>query len=258
MKVGLFIPCYIDMIVPQAGISTYKLLRRFPDIEVEFINQASCCALPEKDMGYVKGACEIERNLVAYLSGYDHIVVPSGICSDQISRLLTNVVQTEEVKHIREVTHDVVEFLHDVLKVKELPWASFPHRVALHNGCHSLRYLLQARPSELMVPHFSKTEALLSLVKGCEVGYASRQSECCGFGGTFAIWDQACSGQQGLDKVNDYVRNCFEYVTSADMSCLLHQSCVARKFGLDNLKFFYIAEILNGDAQESVLKSANA
>lgn len=237
------------MVVPQAGISTYKLLCRFPELEVHFVNQASCCGLPAKDMGYPRQACVIEKNIVAYLAGYDYIVVPSGICSDQIRNLLTNVEQTDEVRHIRATTYDIVDFLHDILQVKALPWAKFPHRVALHNGCHSLRYLLQARPSELMVDHFSKTEALLSLVEGCEVGYATRQSECCGFGGTFAIWDQSCSGQQGLDKVSDYDRNGFEHVTSADMSCLLHQSCVARKYGLGHIKFHYIAEILNGDAQ---------
>lgn len=249
MKVGLFVPCYVDAVIPQAAISTYRLLQRFEEIDLTFINQGACCGLPEKDNGYVKGACEIEKNLVAYLSGYDYIVVPSGICTDQIRNALTNVVQTAEVKHIRTTTFDVVEFLHDVLKVKSLPWAKYPHRVALHNGCHSLRYLLQARPSELQVPYFSKTEALLNLVEGIEVGYATRQSECCGFGGTFAIWDQSCSGQQGLDKVNDYNRNGFDRVTSADMSCLLHQSCVARKFGLGHIKFYYIAEILNGDAE---------
>lgn len=248
LKIGLFIPCYIDMIVPQAGISTYKLLCRFPQLDIHYINQASCCALPEKDMGYAKDACVVEENLVAYLAGFDYVVIPSGICSDQIRHLLNNVEQTEEVKHIRETTYDVVEFLHDVLQVKELPWASFPHRVALHNGCHSLRYLLQARPSELMVDDYSKPAALLSMVKGCEVGYATRQSECCGFGGTFAIWDQSCSGQQGLDKVTDYDRNGFEHVVSQDMSCMLHQQCVARKFGLGHIKFHYIAEILNGDA----------
>ena len=32
------------------------------------------------------------------------------------------------------------------------------------------------------------------------------------------------------------------------MSFLLHQSCVARKSGL-NIKFYYITEILNGDAK---------
>lgn len=247
MKVGFFVPCYIDMIAPRAAVSSYELLKKL-GVDVHFIDRASCCGLPLTDMGYRKEACRVEGNLAENLAGYDYIVIPSGICTDQMRNEFDAIEQTPEVKHIRETTHDIVEFLHDILKVDSLPWARFPHRVALHNGCHSLRFLHQARPTELMVPAFSKTEALLNLVDGIEVGYATRRDECCGFGGTFSIWDQSCSGQMGLDKVSDYERNRFKYVVSADFSCLLHQSCVARKFGVD-IKFFYISEILNGDPQ---------
>jgi len=30
--------------------------------------------------------------------------------------------------------------------VEEFPWAKFPHKVAIRNACHSLRYLHHARP----------------------------------------------------------------------------------------------------------------
>ena len=229
MRIGFFVPCYVDMLAPQVAISSYELLKRF-DLDVTYIERATCCGLPMTDMGYERKACAIENNLVEQLAGYDYIVIPSGICTDQIRY-----------------------HLDDVLRVKSLPWARFPHRVALHNGCHSLRFLHQARPSELMIPDFSKTEALLRLVEGCEVGYATRRDECCGFGGTFAIWDESCAGQQGLDKVSDYARNGFRYVTSADFSCLLHQQCTARKYGVD-IRTFYIAEILNGDAEKAIIK----
>ncbi|MBD5212425.1 MAG: (Fe-S)-binding protein [Bacteroidales bacterium] len=247
MKLGFFVPCYIDAIAPQAAISSFRLLRRL-GLNPEFIESAACCGLPMKDMGYTHTACKVENSVASRMAGYDHIVMPSGICADQFKNHFDDLEQTPEVMQIREAAVDLVTFLHDIIKVDSLPWASFPHRVALHNGCHSLRYLNEARPSELMIPEFSKTADLLNLVEGIEVGYATRRDECCGFGGTFTIWDQSCSGQQGLDKVNDYARNGFRYVTSQDMSCLLHQSCVARKFGLD-IKFYYIAEILNGDAK---------
>ncbi|MCM1093583.1 MAG: (Fe-S)-binding protein [Bacteroides sp.] len=246
MKVGYFVPCYVDMLAPQAAISSYELLKKL-GLDVHYIERATCCGLPLTDMGYGKKSCKIEQNLINNLTGYDYIVIPSGICTDQMRNELTDIEQTPEVKHIRETSHDLVEFLHDIIQVKELPWAKFPHKVGLHNGCHSLRSLMQARPSELMIPDFSKTADLLNLVEGLEVAYATRRDECCGFGGTFSIWDESCSGQMGLDKVNDYVRNGIEYVTSADFSCLLHQSCVARKHHLP-VKMYYIAEILNGDA----------
>lgn len=241
-------PCYIDAIAPQAAISSYNLLRRFDGLDIEYVNKGVCCGLPFTDMGYGNHACKIESNLAPLLKGYDAIVIPSGVCTDQIRYHFDSVEQTPEIEHIRATTFDMVEFLHDILKVKELPWAHFPHKVALHNGCHALRYLRQARPTELVEPDFSKTEDLLKLVDGIEVCYASRRDECCGFGGTFSIWDSECAGQMGLDKVNDYVENGLKYVTSADCSCLLHQSTVARRHGID-IKTFYITEILNGDAR---------
>lgn len=245
MKVGYFVPCYIDALAPQAAKSTYNLLKRF-DLDVHFIEQAACCALPLTDMGYEKKACKLEDNLLPLLSGYDAIVIPSGICADQIRNYFTPDVKDPEVYKIRESVYDIVEFLHDVLKVKSLPWAHFPHKVALHNGCHSLRYLNHARPTELMEPNFSKTEDLLKLVDGIEVAYATRRDECCGFGGTFSVWDTSCSGQMGKDKVQDYINNDIHHVTSADWSCLVHQQSVANKLGLD-IKTYYISEILNGD-----------
>ena len=53
--------------------------------------------------------------------------------------------------------------------------------------------------------------------------------------------------------MSDYARNGFRYVTSADFSCLLHQQCTARKYGVD-IRTFYIAEILNGDAEKAIIK----
>ena len=48
MKVGFFVPCYVDMLAPRAAIASYELLRRF-DLDVHYIEQASCCGLPMTD-----------------------------------------------------------------------------------------------------------------------------------------------------------------------------------------------------------------
>lgn len=249
MRVGFFVPCYIDALAPRAAKSSYELLKRFNKLDVEFVERASCCALPFTDMGYNRHACRLESRLVPMFRGYDAIVIPSGVCTDQFRQHFDSIDQTEEVVRLRNSVYDIVEFLHDILQIKELPWAQFSHKVALHNGCHSLRYLHHARPTEIMNPFYSKTEDLLRLVEGIEIVYATRRDECCGFGGTFAVWDAPCAGQMGLDKVNDYIRNGAHYVTSADFSCLLHQENVARKNGI-KIKTFYIAELLNGDAAE--------
>jgi L-lactate dehydrogenase complex protein LldE len=41
---------------------------------------------------------------------------------------MTAVEQTEAVKAVRERTFELTEFLHDILRIQEFPWASFPHK----------------------------------------------------------------------------------------------------------------------------------
>ena len=105
---------------------------------------------------------------------------------------------------MRAATYELVEFLHDVLKVREFPWAEFPHAVGLHNGCASLRALRTAKMSEIDEPFFSKPLDLLSKVKGIRFVTPERPDECCGFGGTFSVFEEPVSAKMGYDKVTDH------------------------------------------------------
>ena len=55
---------------------------------------------------------------------------------------------------------DVVEFLHDVLKVDHVP-GKFPHVVSVHNSCHGVRELGLSSPSERHIKPFNKIIDLL-------------------------------------------------------------------------------------------------
>ncbi|MBE7199841.1 MAG: (Fe-S)-binding protein, partial [Parafilimonas terrae] len=142
---------------------------------------------------------------------------------------------------------ELVEFLHDVLKVEARPWARFPHKVAYHANCNALRGIGHARPSELNLPYFSKPLNLLQKVEGVELVNLARPDECCGFGGTFSVFEPAVSAKMGYDKVADQKRAGAEYVVSADSSCLMHQKGCAERLGLP-LKYIHIAQVLNGAA----------
>lgn len=201
MKIGFFVPCYIDAIYPRAAISTWELLNKL-GLEVEFIEGGACCGLPEHDMGYIARSCTLEKSVAPHVAdkGFDYVIVPSGISTGQFRHHFDGVEQTLEIKHFIKTVYDPVEFMHDVLKISELPGKpAFPRRGTLHNGCHSLRYLHEGSPTELMIKPFDKCADLMKLVDGIEVGYAICKDECCGFGGAFAVWDAPCSGQQGRD-----------------------------------------------------------
>lgn len=244
IKVGLFIPCYIDLIFPEVGIATLELLEKF-GLDVSFPLDQTCCGQPVAHSGDQVHSAGSERLFVSNFREYDYIVGPAGSCVKHVRCHFDAIEQTNDVTRVREHTYELVEFLHDILQVESFPWADFPHSVAIHNSCSSIRGLGIAKPSEIMGPDFNKTEALLKKVRNLVLVPVDRPDDCCGFGGTFCVTDEAVSVRMGLDKVHDQLRNGAEYVVSPDMSCLMHQQGVARRAGAD-LKYIHVAQVLNG------------
>ena len=132
------------------------------------------------------------------------------------------------MKTCRTKTFELCEFLTDVLKIDRLTGA-FPHRVGLHQSCHGLRELRNASSSELVGPTFNKPRQLLASLDGIELTELARPDECCGFGGLFAVTEEAVSCMMGHDRVADHERAGTEVLTSTDMSCLMHLDGLIRR-----------------------------
>ena len=244
MRAALFIPCYVDAFFPVVGIATLELLERL-GVDVAYPLDQTCCGQPMGNSGCQEDAAATETLFVRNFSGFDYIVTPSGSCTHHVRENLTAIPQTDAVVKVRQNTYELVEFVHDVLQVRAFPWAEFPHVVGLHNGCASLRALRTAKMSEIAEPFFSKPLDLLAGVKGIHVVTPERPDECCGFGGTFSVFEEPVSARMGYDKVTDHQKAGAEYIVSADMSCLMHQKGCAERLGLP-IKFIHIAQILNG------------
>ena len=244
MRIGLFIPCYIDAFFPEVGIATLELLERFGH-EVVYPRDQTCCGQPMANSGFNADCAATEALFVRNFSGFDYVVAPSGSCVHHVRDNFDAIEQTDEVKEVRARTYELVEFLHDILKVEAFPWARFP---APRRAAQQLRHAAPAQhaaPSELNEPFFSKPMDLLSKVAGIEFVTPARPDECCGFGGTFSVFEEAVSAKMGYDKVSDHARAGAEYIVSADTSCLMHQQGCAERIGVP-IKFIHIAQILNG------------
>ena len=245
MKIGLFIPCYIDAFFPEVGIATLQLLERLGH-QVEFPKGQTCCGQPMANSGDQSASAETEAHFAKCFRDYDTIVGPSGSCVHHIRYHLDACEQTPDVVHVRKAVRELVEFLHDDLHQPELPPVDFPHRIGLHNSCSSVRGLREAQPSEIATePKYSKSRDLLSQVKGLEIISIDRPDECCGFGGSFVVTDEAVSAKMGLDRASDFLRHGAEYIVSGDMSCLLHLKGVIERQKMA-LKIVHVAQILNG------------
>jgi L-lactate dehydrogenase complex protein LldE len=241
MTVGLFIPCYVNQFYPRVGIATLELLEKF-GCNVTFPLQQTCCGQPMANSGYEHLTKDTNELFVKNFSGFDYIVSPSGSCVLHVKDHL-HAANEKEAGSIRSNIYELTEFLTDVLKVENIK-AKFPYKVGIHQSCHGQRGLKLAQMSELIAAPFSKPERLLNMVEGLELINLTRKDECCGFGGTFCVVEEAVSVKMGKDRVQDHISNGAEYITGADMSCLMHLEGILRRKG-SKVEVKHIAEILN-------------
>ncbi|HEX5151116.1 MAG TPA: (Fe-S)-binding protein [Parafilimonas sp.] len=244
MNVGLFIPCYVDQFYPQVGIATLQLLEKF-GCDVSYPLNQTCCGQPMANSGFEHLAKGCNELFIKNFSAFDYIVCPSGSCTLHIKDHLHDEQQEGKAVHIRSGIYELTEFLVDVLHVEKLD-AKFPHKVGLHQSCHGQRGLHLSQMSELVAAPFSKPLRLLNMVNGIQLTELSRVDECCGFGGTFCVFEEAVSVKMGKDRVRDHIQHGAEFITAADMSCLMHLEGILRR-QKSKVQVKHIAEILNGD-----------
>lgn len=127
---------------------------------------------------------------------------------------------------------ELSEFLVDVLGVIDVG-AYFPHTVAYHPTCHSLRMLdVGDRPTRL-----------LQAVRGIRLVDLPGADQCCGFGGTFAMKNADTSVAMGADKARNVSASGAEVLVAGDNSCLMHIGGLLSR-ERSGVKVMHMAEIL--------------
>ena len=83
MRVALFITCYNDLLFPEVGRATVRLLRRLGH-EVEFPAEQTCCGQMHFNSGYQDACIPLVERFAAAFAGYDAVVTPSGSCAAMV------------------------------------------------------------------------------------------------------------------------------------------------------------------------------
>ena len=244
MTAGLFIPCYVNQFYPNAAKATLELLQK-SGIDVVYPGRQTCCGQPMANAGFEHLSQGCNDLFIENFSAFDYIVAPSASCVMHIKDHLHSDKNEKQAAAIRTKIYELVEFLTDVIKIEKLD-AAFPHKVGLHHSCHGLRGLHLSQMSELNAPPFSKPQYLLNMVSGLQQISLDRVDECCGFGGSFCVAEEAVSVKMGKDRVTDHTKNGAEYITSSDLSCLMHLEGILHR-NKSAIKVIHIAEILNAN-----------
>jgi len=246
MRVALFVPCFVDQLAPAAAIAALQVLERL-GVTVEVPDGAACCGQPPANAGVASAGAAALRRFVDTFATAEHVVVLSGSCALHVRAHAPAL--GEGGARVARQTIEFCTFLHDVVgldRVRALG-ATLPARVALHIGCHALRGLALATPSERMLPAANKVRALLDTVQGLTFAELRRPDECCGFGGSFSVDEAAVSTRMGRDRWDDMRHGGATAVVSTDVSCLLHLRGLDRASGLAT-PTWHVAEVLAGTA----------
>jgi L-lactate dehydrogenase complex protein LldE len=234
-KVALFVPCFVDQLLPQVALDTVTVLRRI-GYEVNFPQDQTCCGQPAFNSGYWNEARPCAERFLRVFRESEFIVSPSGSCTTMVRvfypELLASSSLHGEAEEVGRRTFELSEFLVKVAGVTEVG-ASFPHTVTYHASCHGLRELkLREEPLQL-----------LRKVSGLKLVDMLRAEECCGFGGTFATKFESISAAMGVSKAESIAVTGAEFVTAIDPSCLMHVQGILGKRG-DKAKAIHLASIL--------------
>lgn len=234
-SVYLFGTCLIDMLYPQAGMAAINLLER-EGVEVVYPQQQTCCGQPAYNSGYDDEARAVARQQIAAFPGDNPIVVPSGSCAGMLRHhypdLFAGQPDQQRVQQFFERVFELTEFLVKVLRVRLVDKGK-PLNVALHTSCSARREMGVA----------GDHSALIQQLQNVELVTQERETECCGFGGTFAVKAAEISATMVNDKCDAIVASGCDKLVSGDCGCLLNISGAQEHRG-DPIQHQHLASFL--------------
>jgi L-lactate dehydrogenase complex protein LldE len=235
MKVTLFIPCFVDLMYPQVGISMVRIFEKLGH-PVECPEGPACCGQPAFNTGYWDESRTVAIKVLESLKHAEVVVIASGSCGAMMSvfypQLFAGTSDEPLARAVAAKCHEFSSFLVNQLGVTDLG-AHFPHKVTFHDGCHGLRELNNKRPPR----------ELLAKVRGLELVEMNAAETCCGFGGTFAAKFPAISTAMGDVKCASALETKADYIVSCDSSCLMQIQGLADK-QRKPIKTIHLAEVL--------------
>lgn len=234
-SVYFFGTCLIDLFYPQAGLAGMELLKR-EGIKVVFPPDQSCCGQPARNNGFLDEARAVARRQLDSFPGDRPIVVPSGSCAGMMKthypELFEGTPDHARALAFSKRVFELTEFLVDVLGVR-LEDKGEPVTVTWHPSCHSQR---EAKVVE-------QPKALLRQLSGVTLVENPRETECCGFGGAFAVRQAEISAAMVKDKIDSVEATKAPLLLSGDCGCLMNITGAADKAG-KAFKGRHIAEFL--------------
>ena len=227
--------CLVDLLFPQAGLSAMRLIAR-EGIRVLYPQGQTCCGQPAYNSGYRDEARAVASAQLHTLPADIPVVVPSASCAGMMRvhypRLFSGTDDEARARALAGRVYELTEFLVQVLDLRPVDLGP-SLEVVLHNSCSARREIGVSDAALDLLGRLSNVRAL-------EPDHAS---ECCGFGGTFAVKEPEISAAMAADKTAAIVATGAPLLVGQDCGCLMNLEGTLRRRG-DGPEVKHIAELL--------------
>ena len=240
MRAALYVTCLVDLMRPSVGFPAIRLLEA-AGCEVVVPETQTCCGQPAFNSGDRASAAKLAKKVIAEFESFEHVVVPSGSCADQIRNEYPGLLADDPEWHGRAVAlasrvYELTDFLVNVARLDRLP-GNFTGSITYHDSCAGLRSLgIKRQP-----------RALLAKLAGVELREMPGAEECCGFGGTFSVKFGDISAAIAEKKCGNACSTGADAIVGGDLGCLLNIEGKLRRQGDETTRVLHIAEVLAGE-----------
>jgi len=241
-KVSLFIPCIVDLFLPEIGEATLQVLRRL-GVDPLYHEAQTCCGQPAMNAGYRDQAKKAAKHFIDVFDDDDVIVSPSGSCVCMVKYHYPELLCDEPawLRRAEELAgriYELTQYIVDILGIEDVG-ASFNGKVTYHESCHVLRGLgVSEQPKQL-----------IANVAGAEPVPLFAADFCCGFGGEFANNYHYISEEMVKEKTQHFINSGADLLVLCEPGCLLNIGGYLSRHHPDK-KVMHVANLLAETGKE--------
>ena len=241
MRVALFVPCYVDLIKPEVGVSVVRVLRKL-GVDVIYPEGQTCCGQPAFNSGFFDEARAVGRHFLDVFERerFDHVVCPSGSCATMVSHYYPFIFkdlpeERERSEALAGRVREFSDFLVNVIGVRG------PRGTSRRESCLPLWLPPAARARRAGGAVRAPCEC-----RGLDLLDWENEELCCGFGGTFAVKMPDVSTAMADEKIKALEKSGADTLISGDSSCLMHLEGRLRRTGHDT-RVLHLAQVLDAE-----------
>ncbi len=216
LKVGFFVGCGINYLLPSIGESTIRVLEK-AGIDVAVPQGQVCCGIPALSMGDVETAKRVmTRNIEVFERyGFDRIVTSCATCGHTLKDVFKLVLQDEpgmkeRVEEFAGKIRDVTEFLVDEVGYRAEKREKSAGVVTYHDPCHLRRFQgISEQPRRLLEESPYEFRGM------------KNPCRCCGLGGGVSFTNYELSIKIAERKAENIKKSGADVVATACPGCIV-------------------------------------